>query len=601
MNAPQNIPSKPGVYLFKDVRGNVLYVGKASSLKNRLRSYFPSRAPVSPRQKFLMEQAEDVEFVVTDSETEALILENHFIKKHKPRFNVRLRDDKTYPYIRISMQENFPKLSVVRRMEKDGARYFGPYTSSGSMWDAIRLIQRLFPIATCNITITGSEPRACLEYQIKRCVAPCIERVSREEYRNLVQQACHFLEGKEEQVLKNLKNQMQKASRELQFEDAAAFRDRLRAVQRVMEKQKMVLHDFKDRDVFGIFMSSDGSLSCVYIFFIRSGRLLSQEHVVVETGGAEKEEVLSSCMKQFYEKAAQAPDEVCLPFSIKDAEAVSGWLQKKCARRVHLLVPQRGAKRNLVRLASENAKTVLSRMKQSEEQEKAKRERMLFGLQEALRLTKPPSHIECFDISNIAGALPVGSLVVFKDGRPEKKEYRKFHIKTVEGIDDFKMLEEVVFRRYSRMLREETNLPDLVVLDGGKGQLSAARNAFEQLGLHKLPSVGLAKENEDVYTSPRGEPLVLSKDSPALHLLQQLRDEAHRFAVTFHRSLRGKKISRSLLEQIPGIGIVKRKRLLSIFGSLKNVQNATTRQLKEAGLHEKTVSILKQHLSSHGF
>lgn len=539
------LPAMPGVYLFKDVRGNIIYVGKAVSLKDRVRSYFMNQKDAAPKQKWLVGKIHDVDYCITGTETEAFLLENTLIKKHRPKFNVRLRDDKTYPYIKITTQEDFPKLQVVRKRVKDGAAYFGPYVSATAMRETMKLIEKIFPLATCNLHIDGSEERPCLEYYIGRCAGPCSGEINKENYRHLVEQACAFLSGKTEGMEKELKEKMLEASRREAYEEAARCRDKYLSLKSVLEKQKAVLPVSIDMDCVGV--ERGALLACVQILLVRHGKITGQEYFMLEHEDAENEELLETFLRSYYAKAAFIPEKIVLPFALQgeDMKSFEVFLSQQKGSRAQFHVPQRGRERQLVLLAAENARNHLESLLLAESKKKDEVERLLQVVQKELQLPVLPRRMEAFDISNLDGTHSAGSMVVFTDAKPDNKEYRHFKIKTVEGIDDYAMMREILLRRYRRAHDSKWRLPDLVLIDGGKGHLQTGLSVFKELHLH-IPAVGLAKQDEILFLAHKEEALVLARESKALHLFQHIRDEAHRFAITYHRKLRMKGIRDSL-------------------------------------------------------
>lgn len=579
----QAFPNKPGVYLMKDKGGRIIYIGKAGDLKGRVRSYFTKREDLSPRIRLLINKVADIEYLVTDSQIEALVLENNLIKKHHPYFNVRLRDDKTYPYIKITTFEDYPRLQIVRRMQTDEAAYFGPYTNVSSMRETLSLILQIFPLRTCNKKIDGKERRACLNYQIKRCLAPCVGGVSKDNYLQLVKNVCSFLAGKQERVVKDLQAQMERASHNLEFEKAAQIRDKIQTVEKVIEKQKMVLPKIKDEDIIGI--SHNENSACLEIFFVRYGKLLGEEHFIMEHKKALEKEILTTFVKQFYLRAARIPPQIVIPLEIEERESIENWLSEKRGEKVFFKIPRRGEEKGLINLANKNANLHLTESL-SQDKEKGGKE-VLDELQNLLNLTSPPLRIEAFDISNLGGKEAVGSLVVFLEGKPNKSDYRRFKIKTVEKADDYAMLGEVLSRRFqSPPFKPSSLMPDLLLIDGGRGQLNSCLSVLKKLGLSKIPAIGLAKKEEHIFIKDKDgslSRLVLAKDSKALHLLQKVRDEAHRFALSYHKKLRKKKLEESRLDKVPGIGERRRQKLLAHFGSLGRIKEASLEDLQRVG------------------
>jgi excinuclease ABC subunit C len=604
-----SIPAKPGVYLMKDEKGKVIYVGKAVNLRNRVRSYFHASADHSPKTHYLRQDIADLDFIVTASELEALILECNLIKKYQPRYNVRLKDDKRYPYIKITWQEPYPRIYTVRRMQNDGAKYYGPFTATWAVSQTLDLLRKIFPYLTCKREITGRDKRACLYYHIGRCPGPCIGAVSQEEYRALVSQICRFLEGKSEEIIDDLRAQMMAASERLEFERAAALRDQIEALERVIERQRIVSSALADEDVIA-FARQDGD-ACVQVFFIRRGKLIGREYFVLEgTADEDARQIITSFVKQFYDKAAYVPSEILLQSDVDEAMIIQSWLRSKRGTRVTLKVPQRGQKKELVQMAAENAAETLAHLRAQWLLDEGKSVEALAELQEHLELAQPPARIECYDISNIQGQAATGSMVVFVKGVPRKSDYRRFKIRTVEGADDYAMMQEVLRRRFRRAVRETrekrkwvkdeawTMLPDLVVVDGGKGQLNAALEVLDEYDLREaVPVVGLAKEREEIFVPDRSEPILLPRGSQGLFLVQRIRDEAHRFALQYHRRLREKKTLTSTLEEIPGIGPKRRQALLKHFGSLEGIRQASLEELAAvAGMSRAAAQQVKEFL-----
>lgn len=588
-----SIPARPGVYLMKGEADEVLYVGKAVNLRNRLRSYFQSSATRSPKVLRLVDNAADLDFFVTDSELEALILECNLIKRHRPHYNVRLKDDKRYPYIKITWQEDFPRVNVVRRMLADGARYFGPYTSSAAMRQTLDLLRRIFPYLTCKRKITGSDERSCLYHHIGRCLAPCIGAVSKDDYRDMMQQVCLFLEGKGEEVLASLRQRMETAAENMEFERAANLRDQIDAVERVIERQRVVSASLVDQDAIAI-AREDGEV-CTQVFFVRSGKLVGHEYFLMEgAGDVEEPEILSSFLKQFYDHAAHVPPEILLPAEIEENQVIERWLTERRGGKVSLRVPRRGQKRKLLEMVEENARETLSHLLAREQIERTRALSGLNDLQTQLGLHGPPLRIEAYDISNLQGVAATGSMVVFAAGAPAKSEYRRFKIRAAQGPDDYAMMQQVLRRRFRRAAAEEretqgswAQIPDLIVVDGGKGQLNAALEVLAEQGLEGVPIIGLAKAREEIFTPAESEPVVLPRDSEALHLLQRLRDEAHRFAIVYHKAVRRSQSLSSILEEIPGIGPRRRRALLKRFTSLDAIRKASLEELSSVeGMNE---------------
>jgi excinuclease ABC subunit C len=599
-NAPKSLqdrldalPAKPGVYLMKDKEGTILYVGKAVSLRARVRSYFHASAGHSPKVQRLVANIGDFDFIVTASELEALILESNLIKQHKPKYNVRLKDDKRYPYIKITWQEDFPRVLIVRRMERDGARYFGPFTAAWAVQQTLHTLRRAFPYLTCNRTITGLDERACLYLDIDLCLGPCIGAANKDEYRAMIDGLCRFLEGKADEIVSDLETRMHAASEQWDFEQAALHRDQLNAIQRVIERQKIVSAAMADQDVIA-FARADGD-ACVQIFFIRHGRLIGREYFVLDGAIEETDtEIVSSFVKQFYDEAAYVPPEILLPHEIDEALVIQEWLRSRRGNKVLLKVPRRGQKRELVEMAAENAAETLAHLRSMWLMDEGKQAKAVAELQQHLNLDTPPSRIEGYDISTTQGTATTGSMVVFVKGVPRKSDYRRFRIRTVEGSDDYASMREMLRRRFRRVTEPESGdpsrpgakesswnlLPDLLVVDGGKGQLNVALETLDEFGLRdQVPTVGLAKQEEEIFLPGQATPVRLPRTSEGLYLMQRIRDEAHRFAITYHRQVRRKQTISSQLDGIPGIGPKRRSALLKHFGSIQAIRAASEDEL----------------------
>jgi excinuclease ABC subunit C len=598
------LPTRPGCYIYKDTTGKIIYVGKAVNLRSRVRSYFHETVD-SPKTRELVRHIADLEYIIVGSELEALILEMNLIKAHRPKYNVRLKDDKRYPYIKIHYADPFPKVTVTRRMEQDGGKYFGPYTSVWAVHQTLDVLRKIFPYLTCDRVITGNDPRACLFYDIKLCLAPCIGVASKEEYRAMIDDLAAFLRGHTEPVVARLRANMLQASENLQFEKAGAIRDQLIAIERVVEKQKVITAEQMDSDVIA-FARDDGN-ACVQVFFVRAGKLIGREYFVLEgTQDANADEVIAQFVKQFYDEAAYVPEEVLLPEDMLEAEIISQWLQsKRGGEKVTLTVPRRGMKRELIEMAAENAADTLAVLRAQWEADTNQHTQALAELQAALNLPRPPNRIECFDISNTQGVQSVASMVVFEQGVPKKAHYRHFNIKTVEGPNDFASMKEALTRRFRRWQETQGNqgsdgsslspvalvpgrkpdesfsrLPDLLMIDGGKGQLGVAVEVLKEFGLFEaVPVCSLAKQQEEIFLPGQSHSLLLPRRSQGLFLVQRVRDEAHRFAIEHHRTRRGKIGIASQLDAIPGIGPTRRKALLKRFGSLDGIREASLEEL----------------------
>jgi len=592
-NQVESLPHRPGVYLMHDVDGDVIYVGKTVDLRNRVRSYFQASAQTNPKTRALVAEVDELEFIVTDSELEALILEANLIKKQRPRYNVRFKDDKRYPYVKVALADAYPKVTITRRIEQDGSRYFGPYTSSAAVHETLDLLRKSFPYLTCNREITGEDERPCLYYEIKRCLGPCIGAVSQSEYWAMIQGLVHFLEGRGEEVIADIQERMESAADSWDFEQAASLRDQLRAVQSVVRKQKVVSVAGADQDVIAFARQEDDA--CVQVFFIRGGKLLGREYFVLEGTREENDrQVMTAFLKQFYEEAAYVPPEVLLPEEVDEALIIERWLRQKRGDRVVLRVPHRGKKKELVKMAAENAAETLAALKVQWQADAHKQEQSLAELEEALELPRTPLRIECYDISTMQGSETTGSMVVFVQGVPRKSHYRRFTIRGVAGQDDYASMGEVLERRFRRWeiaqseemlgtrdIKGWARLPDLLLVDGGKGQLAVAVEVLESFDLLEAVSVAaLAKQREEIYLPGRSRPVVLPRRSQSLFLVQRVRDEAHRFAVRHHRGRRRRAGLSSQLENIPGVGPARRKALLKTFGSIEAIRGASVEEIE---------------------
>jgi excinuclease ABC subunit C len=608
------LPPKPGCYLMKNSEGVIIYVGKAVSLKNRVRSYFHTDTRLDGKTRRLVREIRDIEWILVGSELEALILEMNLIKKHRPKYNVRLKDDKRYPYIKIHWADPFPKITVTRQMTDDGSRYFGPYTSAWAVYQTLDVLRRIFPYLTCDREITGQDKRACLYYDIKLCSAPCIGAASQAQYRQMISDLMDFLSGHSEGIIQRLQIEMEKASGEMRFEKAAALRDQLKAIQSIIERQKIVFAaDYLDSDVLAM-ARSDGE-ACVQVFFIRGGKLIGREYFILEgTEDTASTEVMTQFVKQFYTEAAIIPPQVMLPEELEEARIISQWLRsKRGGEKVEFFVPKDGQPHDLVQMASENAAETLQALRLQWQADTHKQEQALAELQSALDLPAPPNRIECYDVSNTQGTAIVGAMVVFTQGVPDKKLYRKFNIESVVGIpDDFASMEEMLSRRFRRWQAGQEDgsgpgskpdasfsfLPDLVIIDGGKGQLGRAVNVLEKVGLlGQVPVVGLAKQQEEIFFPHKPEPLMLPRHSQGLYLIQRIRDEAHRYGIRAHRAKRTKMGMASILDSIPGIGPARRKALLKHFGSVDKIREVSIEELAAVrGMNESAAESIKAYL-----
>ena len=572
-NALAVLPDKPGVYLMHDAEGKVIYVGKAVVLKNRVRSYFRNLASHTPKVKAMVAKIAEIETIVTSSEVEALILECNLIKKYRPRYNISLKDDKTYPYLKVTLQEDFPRLYMTRRLLRDGSKYYGPYADAGAMHATVKLLRSMFPLRTCR---KMNLDRPCLNYHIKRCLAPCAGYVSKEEYGQMIKSVCMVLDGRTTELERDLKQRMQAAAEDYAFEEAARLRDQLQAVERLNESQKAVTNNGGDMDIIGFAQDMTGN--CLQIFFVRKGKLIGRDNFFLQDGGEAQQEVLTAFIKQYYNDATFIPREIVLPQlpEAEEQQLIEAWLSGKAERKVELFVPQRGVKRELLQLANDNALKLLAERLRKGSLSLKNDEQAAEELQQALGLEHSLERMDCFDISHTQGSETVASMVVFRKGSISKKDYRKYKIVSAEGKpDDFKSMQEVVYRRY----KDYEDLPNLVVIDGGKGQLSSALEVIRGLGLADLPVVGLAKREEEIFIPHQSTSILLDRDSAALHLIQRIRDEAHRFAITFHRKLRGKRNLVSVLDHVEGIGPKRRQALWKAFKTLEAMKAASVEEL----------------------
>jgi excinuclease ABC subunit C len=577
------LPSKPGVYLFKDISGNVLYVGKAGNLHSRVSSYFKAPVTLSLKIQRLAAQASYFEFFVTDSEQEALILECSLIKKHHPRYNVRLKDDKTYPYLKINIREDWARVYVTRRVEKDGSRYFGPFANPGSIRKTVYLLRKLFPFRSCKKAITGTDRRSCLEYDLHRCAGPCIGAISRDEYREIINQVIMFLEGKHEGVVKGLEQKMVEASERLEFERAAILRDQINAIEMVTERQKIFSDKRGDQDVIAFAQNRDQAY--VEVFFIRGGRLIERDHFIVQgTQDEEQGRIMTGFLNQFYDSATYVPPVILLQYLPDDFFVLKQWLKSKRGRDrkgVSLQVPQRGEKKKLVEMVAENARHGMDQLKAKQLADYENNAAALEELKEAIYLPRAPRRVECYDISDISGTSAVGGMVVFQEGQPVRAHYRRFRIKIVEGADDYAMIREVLKRRFKKaegFKGDDTSswaiIPDLVLIDGGRGHLNTAIDTMREIGVDFIPVASIAKENEELYRHGISDPISFPRTSAALHLVQRIRDEAHRFALGYHHRVRRSEAIASALDNVHGIGPKRKRALLKEFGSVKAIKEA---------------------------
>ena len=597
----KNLPALPGVYQFLNKKGKVIYVGKAKSLKNRVKSYFLDNIS-SAKTKALVSKIDNLQVVVTDSELEALILENNLIKEFKPRYNVNLKDDKSFPFIKVT-NELFPRIYPTRKVMNDGAKYFGPYTDVRSMRTSLRMINQIFKIRSCKLDLTekniaDKKFKVCLDYHIKKCDGPCEGFISPAAYNEMVDEVVKLLKGKTDDLIKDLKNRMELAVKNLEFEKAAELRDKIAQLDSLSSKQKIVSDDFEDRDIFAI--AYEGKDSTCAVFNIRSGKLIGKKQLKLSIEeGEELSEIYSAAIKFYYNDFTEIPKEIILEIQPDDAEALTEWLKMKSGKKIKIFVPQRGDLKSLVKMCKENASLQLKEIQLQKMKNLGNAPYSLSALQRDLRLKTIPRRIECFDISNLQGTDTVASMVVFEDGKPKKSLYRKFIIKTVEGPDDFSSMREVIERHYSRLQSENQPLPDLIMVDGGKGQLSSAVEILDKLGFKNYNIIGLAKRLEEVFFPGQSDPELIPKTSSGLKLLQQVRDEAHRFAITFHRTRRSKRIIKTELTDIAGIGKETAKLLLQNFGSVDAIKNSSADEIEKI-IGKKKAELVISYFKSEG-
>ncbi len=595
-----NLPAKPGVYYLKGKDDKIIYIGKAKSLRSRVRSYFQNSS-IDPKTAVMILKIKDFEIIVTNSEIEALILEANLVKEHKPKYNINLKDDKSYPYIRIT-KELYPRIFPTRKIIHDGSRYFGPYTNVRSLKQTLRFIRNIFQIRSCNYILTyesikKKNVKVCLDYHIKKCSGVCEGFVSTEEYQQTVKQMIYFINGKNSILLEELREKMKKASEEMNFEEAAKIRDNIEAIENFSAGHKVVLNNMNDIDIFSI--AVDGDSACGVIFKVRDGKVTGRQHFyLANVKNKEKSEILKSLIQQYYIKSRYYPDEIYVPVIPEDAVSIKKWLEKEKGHRINLTSPKIGKKNKLIKMGEKNARLLMEELKIQKMKSGDFVPNSVVALQKDLHLKILPKRIEAFDISNISGTDAVASMVYFENGIPKKSEYRKFKIKTVVGSDDFAMIEEVVRRRYGRLLKEKSKFPDLILIDGGKGQVSSAFDALKKIGINSQPLAGIAKRYEEVYLPGLKEPQSISKSSPGLMLLQRIRDESHRFALQYHRKLRKKRTIFSELDEIKGIGRIRKEKLFKEFGSIRNIQKANINTiLKLPGFDKKIADKLLKELN----
>ena len=595
----------------------MLYVGKAAVLRHRLRSYFSSPSGLVPKIRTMVSKVEGFDFILTESEQEAVILECNLIKEHKPQYNARLKDDKSYPFIKIDVKEDFPLVYITRKVARDGARYFGPFASVTSVRRTLNLLKKLFPYRSCTKTITGTDPRPCLDYDIHRCAGPCIGAVNRQQYSEIIDQVVLFLEGKTNRVVRSISRRMLEAADSLEFERAAVLRDQLAAIEKVHEGQKVLHLTSENMDV--VAAASGGREAWVEVFFIRQGKLIGRDHFIMEgTQDDEPSRILTAFVKQFYDATPYVPPRILVQHPLEEANVIEEWLRHKRQGSVRIHVPLRGEKRKLVQMVAENANEALEQRKVAQLSDAANLDDAMAELHEALSLPRSPRRIECYDISNIQGTNPVGSMAVFEDGKPRPSHYRRFKIKNVAGVDDYSMMREVLTRRFRRLAKAREDgpsngaapepreggdgnswgiVPDLVLIDGGKGHLGAALQVFLELGIDFVPLASLAKENEELFVPYMAEAIVLPRNSQGLFLVQRARDEAHRFAITFHRERRSKRSIASAIDLVPGIGPKRRRMLLRRFGSVNGMKEASLEDVAAVpGMTLKLARLVKEYI-----
>lgn len=601
------LPDSPGVYLMKDSAGKIIYVGKAISLKNRVRSYFQSSRNLSLRIRSMVEQVDRFEYITTNSEVEALVLECNLIKEERPKYNIRLRDDKQYPWVKITIKESFPQIYITRKIKRDGSKYYGPYTNVQALRETFKLLRRIFPLRSCRHDLDRERiERPCLNFHIKRCLAPCSGQIAKETYQEVIKEVCMFLEGRQFELINKLKQDMENAANLRQYEKAAHLRDQIRDIEKVLEKQKVVTVNNEDLDVLGLAQDRRGTV--VQVFQVRQGKLVGREYFSLTEGDeTQPVEIFEAFLPQYYDHSGFIPKEILLPFNLESMATLSQWLGGQRGSKVNLRVPQKGEKAELLRMAQENADILLKQERSREEQSLNRITEILNQLRQDLGLEKQPLRIEGFDISNIQGQEAVASMVVFENGIPKGGEYRRFKIRTIEGPNDFAMMQEAVRRRFRKGLEERQQLatesgkfarfPDLLLIDGGKGQLSAVYEVLNELGLTHLNLISLAKQEEEIFKTDSNEPIKLSRRSESLMLLQRVRDEAHRFAITYHKTLRNKRTKASSLDLIVGIGPKKKQLLLNRFGSVKRIKEATIEELMMVeGINQKLAESIKEQM-----
>lgn len=592
----RSLPVKPGVYLFKDEKGEILYIGKASNLRQRVRSYFTHTAELSPKHQRMLSRVVDVDFFIADNEAEAIIWECQLIKKHRPKYNVRLKDDKSYPYLKIDLNDEWPGVYITRKWVEDGGRYFGPFASSSSVKTTLEVLKKTFPFRSCSKKIRGDDKRACIEYDIRRCLGPCIGAVSKEEYRQMLNRIILFLEGKDESIKEELKQKMEEAAERLEFEKAALFRDQLRAIEKVSQRQK-ISPSLGDLDVIALAQEKD--LAYAQVFFIRQGKIWGKEGFALEGTSEEKPSfIMTSFVKQFYASNPNIPPLILTQYPLEE-EGIKDWLSLRRGGELKLEVPQDGEEKGLMEIVYKNALEGLGQYKIKQTIIPEALDSALRELEQRLYLPRLPNRVECYDISTTYGDWAVGSMVVFEGGKPKPAHYRRFKIKTVSGMDDYAMLQEILRRRFKRGEEIETPwgiMPDLILIDGGRGQLNACLEVMKELKIEGVPVVSIAKEKEEIYHPNFPKPISLPP-SPALYLLQRIRDEAHRFALSYHIKVRRKTTFVSALDTIPGIGPKRKKALLRKFGSMEGIKEASIEEIASTpGMNKKLAQKVKSYL-----
>jgi len=597
------LPNQSGVYIYKDENGKIIYIGKAVNLKSRISSYFSPSARQTPKIAELVSKIADFEFIVTEGEQEAFLLENSLIKKNKPRYNARLKDDKSYPYIKVDINEEYPRVYVSRKRTLDGSRYFGPYASPGSIRGTLDMLNKLFPFRSCTKKITGTDSRPCLEFHIKRCIAPCTGNATKHEYNEVINQVISFLQGKTTEVTVGLTNAMKVASKALEFEKAALFRDQLQSIEKLYATQKVVGIGKENIDVLGLALDGDNAL--FEILFIRDGIMTGHDNYLMEGAIDETEDnLIPKFMQQFYTNSSNIPDTILSPLKTDDEKFFINWIFEEHKRKITILIPKRGEKRKLILMASENAKESLYQLNAKTLSNRTLMEQSLSELQEELSLPKFPRRIECFDISHIQGTHIVASMSVFENGQPRRSDYRRFKIKTIKGNDDYASMKEVITRRLKRLKTVSNgsqggfrDIPDLILIDGGKGQLASVLEVILFMGLSQIPVAAIAKRKEEIFLPYISESILLRKNSQALFVLQRCRDEAHRFAVNYHRNIRSRSMIMSPLDSIPGIGPKKKENLLQSFGSLTEIRKASVKKISDTpGITEQLALKIKDQI-----